>query len=430
MDKAFEVKEFDVITYNPDYADTYKFLEKKRFDALASFIRDFTGSEENSDANAFVRLYTKKNVGDVVSIRNYVGLIQMKDGFQIEILPKIDLSEDKSNLSTKRIFLRMIRCIKDFPGKSINEASLKVDRMNLYELFISMYLQEVRRFLKHGLKSSYVTQESNLYYFKGKLLLNEDIKSNALHKERFFMSFDEFHPNRPENKLLKATLLKLSKLTSSSENAKAIRQMLAGFELVEASTNYEKDFASVSINRMTKDYENLIQWSKVFLFNKSFTTFSGEAKSRALLFPMESVYESYVAKQITQAFLPLGWNVSAQDKGFYLFEEPQKRFALRPDIVLKQDNRTIIMDTKWKNLVNNQDLNYGISQEDMYQMYAYSKKYKAKDVWLLYPLNNSMRDHKKIVYDSGDETTVSVFFIDLEHMDESMTELKVRVCNE
>ena len=419
-----EVKEFDVITCNEDYADTYKFLEKKRFSALVDFIHEFTGSEENADAVDFLRCYTKKNVGDVISIKNYVGLIQMKDGFQLQVLPKIDLSEDAGNSATKRIFLRMLKSMKDFPGKVFNDAALNVDRMNLYELFINMYLQEVRRLLKHGLKSAYVNREDDLKYFKGKLLVSQNIKRNAAHKERFFMSYDEFHPNRPENKLVKATLLKLGKITSSAENSKEIRQMLASFESVEASTNYAEDLSKVSIDRTTRDYDMLIQWAKVFLFNKSFTTFSGKSASRALLFPMESVYESYVAKQLRKAFAPDGWDVSTQDRGFYLFEEPRRQFALRPDIVIKRGDRTVILDTKWKNLINDEGRNYGISQEDMYQMYAYSKKYGTPEICLLYPLNNEMRNHDRIVFDSKDGTVVKVFFVDLEKIDESMDELK------
>ena len=419
-----EVKEFDVITCNEDYADTYKFLEKKRFSALVDFIHEFTGSEENADAVDFLRCYTKKNVGDVISIKNYVGLIQMKDGFQLQVLPKIDLSEDAGNSATKRIFLRMLKSMKDFPGKVFNDAALNIDRMNLYELFINMYLQEVRRLLKHGLKSAYVNREDDLKYFKGKLLVSQNIKRNAAHKERFFMSYDEFHPNRPENKLVKATLLKLGKITASAENSKEIRQMLASFESVEASTNYAEDLSKVSLDRTTKDYEMLIQWARIFLFNKSFTTFSGKSASRALLFPMESVYESYVAKQLRKAFAPDGWDVSTQDRGFYLFEEPRRQFALRPDIVIKRGDRTVILDTKWKNLINDEGRNYGISQEDMYQMYAYSKKYETPEICLLYPLNNEMRDHDRIVFDSNDGTVVKVFFVDLENMDSSMDELK------
>lgn len=45
---------------------------------------------------------------------------------------------------------------------------------------------------------------------------------------------------------------------------------------------------------------------KVFLMNKSFTTFSGSTASRALLFPMESVYESYVAQQMKKVMSPEG----------------------------------------------------------------------------------------------------------------------------
>lgn len=97
---------------------------------------------------------------------------------------------------------------------------------------------------------------------------------------------------------MKATLLKLQKLTNSAQNSKEIRQLLTAFEMVEPSVNYQKDFSKVHIDRNTSDYRMLMQWSKIFLMNKSFTTFSGNDQSRALLFPMESVYESYVAHNI------------------------------------------------------------------------------------------------------------------------------------
>ena len=280
----------------------------------------------------------------------------MNNGMQIEILPKISLGsgEDENNKNTRRIFLRMLRSMKDFPSKTFNDATLKVDQMNLYELFINMYLQEVCHLVKHGIKSAYVAEENNLKYFKGKLQVSQQIRTNIGHKERFYVSYDEFHPNRPENRLIKATLQKLQKLSSSSENAKEISQLLMAFELVETSANYQKDFSKVKLDRNMKDYEMLMQWSRVFLLNKSFTTFSGSTVSRALLFPMESVYEGYVAQKMKKIMGPAGWTVSSQDKGQYLFNEPRKQFALRPDLVLEKDGRKVIMDTKWKNLVDNE----------------------------------------------------------------------------
>ena len=433
MKKLLEVREFDSIICNKDYEndEKYKYLARGDFEHLVRFIHAFSGDGENADALEFMRIGYRRNVGDVISIKNYVGLIQMDNGLQIQVLPKITFGdEDTDNRRTKRTFLKMLCSMKDFPGRSFKDASLKADRMNLYELFINMYLQEVRRLVKRGIRSAYVTREDNLKYFKGKLLVEQQIRSNVGHRERFYVSFEEFHPDRPENRLIKATLEKLRKLTASAENAKEIRQLLTAFELVESSVNYQKDFSKVVPDRNTKDYEMLMQWSGVFLMNKSFTTFSDSATSRALLFPMESVYESYVVRQMRKVMSPEGWDVSSQDKGHYLFTEPRCQFALRPDIVLEREGRKVIMDTKWKNLVDNERINYGISQSDMYQMFAYSRKYDAREIWLLYPLNQEMKGHAPIRFDSVSpvngqiETTVRLHFVDVENIEESLEALR------
>ena len=270
--------------------------------------------------------------------------------------------------------------------------------------------------------------------YKGKLIVNEHIKHNLIHKERFYLGFDEYQVNRAENKLIKSTLLKLQKLTTSAENSKEIRQLLTAFELVESSINYDKDFSKIVTDRSTKEYEMLIKWSKVFLKNKSFTTFSGTESARALMFPMEKVFEAYVAKFMKKVFSRIGWEVSAQDKGHYLFNslngENHKRFALRPDLVVTKNDENksvIILDTKWKSLVNDKGSNYGISQADMYQMYAYSKKYGTSEIWLLYPVNDAMRDCGTIKFDSGDGVTVSLFFVDVANIEKSMDDLLGRL---
>lgn len=431
MNKLLEVKEFDTIIANSDYQDddNFKYMCKDAFANLVEFIRDFAGDEENADALEFLRVGYKRNIGDIVTIKNYVGLIQMNNGYQIQVLPKIKFGdgEDERNIKTKKTFLKMLRSMKDFPSKVFNDASLKVDKMNLYEIFINMYLQEVRQLVKRGIKSGYVEQEENLRYYKGKLQVSKHIRENMAHGERFYVSYDEFHPNRAENKLIKATLLKLQKLTGSEENSKEMRQLLTAFEMVEPSVNYQKDFSKVSIDRNTIDYKMLMQWSKVFLMNKSFTTFSGKAQSRALLFPMESVYESYVALNMKKVMGADGWNVSTQDKGHYLFIEPRRQFALRPDIVLEKEGTVIVMDTKWKKLFNDERKNYGISQADMYQMYAYSKKYETSEIWLLYPMNEDIPNDVNIQFDSGDGTRVNVFLVDVANIEESLEQLKTKI---
>jgi len=437
MDKLLEVTEYDTIICNPAFKsdEKYRYLDKEQFDNLVQFIHEFSGDTDTADILDFMRIGYKRNVGDTITIKNYVGLIQMKNGFQIQILPKIAFADGdvKEHTKTKKVFLHMLRSMRDFPSKVFTTASLQVDKMNLYELFINMYLQEVRTLVKRGLQSTYVNTEDNLNFFKGKLQIPQHIRYNSAHKERFYVAYDVYSQNRAENRLIKATLLKLQKLSGSAENTKLIRQLLTAFEPVDASVNYEKDFAKVIIDRSTKAYETIMQWSKVFLLNKSFTTFSGSTTSRALLFPMESVYESYVAQQIKKVMIPNGWEVSTQDKQYSLFttHDEKKLFALRPDIVMSKDGKTIVLDTKWKQLSDNERINYGISQADMYQMYAYSKKYNAKDVYLLYPVTEEMRKYKdenEINFHSNDknstvETIVHIFFVDVANIEESMLEL-------
>lgn len=127
---------------------------------------------------------------------------------------------------------------------------------------------------------------------------------------------------------------------------------------------------------------------------------------------------------------PYGWEVSSQDKEYYLFTEPKRQFALKPDLVMKKNDRVVVLDTKWKNLVDNEKINYGISQSDMYQMYAYSKKYNTSEIWLLYPVNDEMRDHAPIRFESGDnmiDTIVNLHFIEVDTIEDSLQQLRKKL---
>lgn len=125
--------------------------------------------------------------------------------------------------------------------------------------------------------------------------------------------------------------------------------------------------------------------------------------------------------------------MTAQDRRYYLFREDYREiFELRPDIVItRPDGSRIIMDTKWKRLNTNREANYGISQADMYQMFAYAKRYETPDIWLLYPLTEEVKTIKKdIVFRGGGpdrELTVSVFFVDVAEIQKSLEELLRRV---
>lgn len=412
-----------------DYAQNI--LCQKDFQALKQFVEE-NASEDSEDENLKHFISCRNNT---ISVCNYVGVIELPSGFQIEILPKINFGEnsgewnDEAKEKSREIFLRMLSYLKEFPCKVSDFTNLNSRQIRLLDVFINMYANEVSSLVKKGLKSAYVLTEDNVHFYKGKLKFSSHLRTNMVHKERFYTEFDEFQMNRPENKLIKSTLLLLQKKTHSESNRKLINQMQSHFELVDASLNYDSDFSKVACDRNTRDYSDLMLCSKVFLKNKSFSSFRGSNKTRALLFPMEKIFESYVAGSFKQAMedysRPALWKVSLQDKKYYLFNTKSDSsgsnyFGLKPDIVARSSDRIVILDTKWKSLSFNK-ANYGISQSDMYQMYGYAHEYRTPEIFLLYPLNAEMKKRGAIEFFGSDRSPIDgkrihikVFFVDLE----------------
>jgi len=120
---------------------------------------------------------------------------------------------------------------------------------------------------------------------------------------------------------------------------------------------------------------------------------------------MNLLFESYVGNYLKKCD---GFEVSLQDKGKYLVETPPK-FALKPDIVI---NKNIIADTKWK-ILSEEKSNKGISQADMYQLYAYGKKYNCDKLYLIYPKDE--KNIKSETYIFENEMKLKILFFDLEN---------------
>ena len=52
----------------------------------------------------------------------------------------------------------------------------------------------------------------------------------------------------------------------------------------------------------------------------------------------------------------------------------------------------LVLDAKWKRVdATTDDLKHGIQQADVYQLYAYAKRYRCEAVALVYPRNESFR---------------------------------------
>ncbi|WP_148786837.1 McrC family protein [Campylobacter concisus] len=368
-------------------------IDKKDFGDIENFIL------KNSDENApFLRIASGVG-GKFIQARNYVGVLQTKSGLTIEILPKIADKNDAER--SKAVFIKMLRTLKNFPFKSSNLASLKTQNLPLLEIFISMFLCELEALVKKGIKSDYVALEENLNFLKGKLNINEQIKRNSIHKERFYVGYSEFLSDIKINRIIKTTLKFLYKKSNSSKNQQKIRELLFIFDEVSECEDYKNFFAKLVINRQVKHYEQTLLWCKIFLLGNSFTPHNGDDLGFALLFDMNALFESYVGNFIKKSF-PC---TILQHSEKHLVEDP-KSFKLRPDIFLKGK---FIADTKWK-IVSSRD---DISQADLYQLYAYGKKHECDKLHLIYPKIDDIRQ-KTMNFRYDDKMWLEILYFDLE----------------
>ena len=371
-----------------------RIIGKKDFCDIENFIL------KNSDENApFLRIASGVG-GKFIQARNYVGVLQTKSGLTIEILPKIADKNDAER--SKAVFIKMLKTLKNFPFKSSNLASLKIQNLPLLEIFISMFLCELEALVKKGIKSDYVALEENLNFLKGKLNINEQIKRNSVHKERFYVGYSEFLSDIKINRIIKTTLKFLYKKSNSSKNQQKIRELLFIFDEVSECEDYKNFFAKLVMNRQVKHYEQTLLWCKIFLLNNSFTPHKGDDLSFALLFDMNALFESYVGNFIKKSFP--GTILQHSEK--HLVEDP-KSFKLRPDIFLKGK---FIADTKWKIISSRDD----ISQADLYQLYAYGKKHPCDGkLHLIYPKIDDIRQ-KTMKFRYDDEMWLEILYFDLE----------------
>jgi 5-methylcytosine-specific restriction enzyme subunit McrC len=284
-------------------------------------------------------------------------------------------------------------------GKSVNGTTiggfgeqkfeLSGSKLPLLEIFIARFLHTIQTVVKRGLRSDYFPQQENLLTKRGKLNIGQQVKRNFIYKQRFYCEFDEYRHDRPANRLLKSALLSVSRYSRDANNQKWLRELLFYFDDVPASSAVKQDFSQLHLDRSMAHYKPALAWARLILNDLSPASMKGKVDATSLLFPMESAFESYVAQTLRKR-LKEDYHLRTQARGKYLVRHNDKNmFLLKPDLVIEQAGKPIcVLDTKWKRISGNDSANnYGLSQSDFYQIFAYGQKYLGGkgDLVLIYP---------------------------------------------
>lgn len=399
---VFQIKEYGKIKSSEDYkesinCDSEIVINDKAFNSIWSYVLEFQSKGTSID-KAF-KLFTK-NGKKQIQVQNFVGIIETQDKTVIEILPKIFSQDGELGITAcKKIFLKLVASSANVPYISFQQAGLDtVENFPILEVFIDNYILEIEQLLLKGLKNDYTKVEQNSEFLKGQLLFSKDILRNLIDKSKFYTRFTRYHVDIPQNRIIKSTLFKLFNITLLSKNKARLRKLILMFSDISPSKNVTEDLKIASkSSRLFSAYEKALFWSEQFLLDKSFTSFSGDKINQAILFPMERLFEEFVTKQFRK--FAKQYLVHAQGSRHFLVDQHngKSKFKLKPDLYMQARNfgmSDIIADTKWKIIdAFSSDKNYLISQTDMYQLYAYGKKYSNNSnvvkLALIYPLNKN-----------------------------------------
>lgn len=333
-----------------------------------------------------------------IQVTSFVGVIRAPDGYQIEVLPKVGKAIGGDAVEARQLLIEMLCCLHGFRHVLTDSAKLSATRMPLLEIFISEFLRTVEHIVKRGLRSDYRHRQDNLFALRGKLLMSPHLRQNLFRADRFFTEHDEFSTDRPENRLLHAALRRVLILTGTQANQQLARELDFVFADVPPSTQTRIDFQQVQLDRGMGYYADALAWARLILNEESPLTGSGHHTSPSLLFPMEAVFEAYVAKHLARRLTP-PLILKTQARSHHLVRHrEQSWFRLKPDLLIRDSDRDLlVLDTKWKLLdglkANGTD-KYGLSQSDFYQLQAYGLSYLdgTGDVVLIYPRTDAFDD--------------------------------------
>ena len=310
-------------------------------------------------------------------LNSLVGVIETPCGTTLEILPKT--YSDAAGIDASRALLRkMVAALLDLPGKEAEAAALERFDVPLTEWVMAQFVKRLYQLVQQGIRSDYVRVEDELPFLRGQLNMTAQMRQPPTRAHLFHIRHDVFSPDQAANRLLRLALERVRKVTAHSETWRLANELTHRLAEIPSSNDPSQDWRGWGAGRLMARYQPIRPWCALVLGEGMPLALSGTTHGLSLLFPMEKLFENYVARWLRMQIAP-ECTLLTQARSEWLAEHDGKAiFQLRPDVLVHRTRTqtTWVLDTKWKRLnTGDREKNYGIAQSDMYQMLAYGHTY-------------------------------------------------------
>jgi 5-methylcytosine-specific restriction enzyme subunit McrC len=313
-----------------------------------------------------------------IKLKQFVGVLQIEN-LLLHIHPKAD--KDESGAAWHGVLLHMLKACGKLSAQTAGDAMVRRQDINLLEVYFENFLQQTENLLHTGLIKQYRKSSGNVRALKGKLEFSENIRHNAVHKERFYTTHQVYDTDHFLHQVLALALDILGKFTRGTRLNDRWRRVQMAFPEVSTMAVSAKQLNHYVFNRKSEPYRRAYELARLIILNYSPDINRGAEHMISLLFDMNQLWEEYV-------YVMLRREVESPDspfKDYRVQAQVSKPFwhhnSLQPDIVLthQPSGKHLVIDTKWKRPGHTAGI------QDLRQAYAYARFWKTETVMLLYP---------------------------------------------
>lgn len=353
-----------------------------------------------------------------LKLDNYVGVLETPCGTRLEILPK-HFEQGDCIRQSRALLCRMIQAALDLPTRNVGATELQLFEAPLSEWVMRQFLEALDHLIKRGIRFDYQRIEEEQRFLRGQLNVVQQMRQPPGRQHHFQIRHDVFLPDRPENRLLKLALERVCVATQEPGSWRLAHELRGLLQEVNASRDVSLDLKKWRNDRLMAHYQPVKPWCELILNEQMPMAVAGQARGISLLFPMEKLFERYVAawlrKQIT-ADATLRTQAASQ---YLCSHDGGRMFRLEPDLLIEQGKQRWVLDTKWKRLdAGAKSDKYGLSQSDFYQLFAYGHKYLEGgqgELALIYPRRAVFQEALK-PFEFAPGLTLNVIPFDLEEL--------------
>jgi 5-methylcytosine-specific restriction enzyme subunit McrC len=346
-----------------------------------------------------------------LTARAQVGVVRVGE-IQIEILPKIDAPDPPGGPAAHtagRNLLWMLAYAGDIRIVEQDAASLAEQPGSWFELLTRLFAVGLYREVLSGLAHLYVSEQATLPALRGRWDIQRQFARLRQARPDFDVIVDEFTADVPLNQVFRWVVERLFELTLDDENRRLLGELREWFGLVSLLPQATLELAGqVHFTRLNDRFQPAFNMARLFLSASAVRPAGGDLAGYAFTFDMNVLFERFMAAFISHhraSILPERWRgaaivVQADGRPVYLAQvDGQPVLRLRPDLLLEisvESSPVLIADTKYKTLRPGARGAH-LSEEDVYQMLAYSTRFGCPRLLLLYPQTTTAGKLRQVV---------------------------------